>query len=62
MAESVRRQAAEEAPELLHKGQTLPKLHRRIEEELRRCGRVYPEYQLSKSEAARIKVPAKRYD
>lgn len=43
MSESVLRQAATEAPEMLHKGQTLPKLHRRIEQELRRGGRVYPE-------------------
>lgn len=43
MSETVLRRAAEEAPELLHKGEMLPKLHRRIETELRRGGRVYPE-------------------
>jgi hypothetical protein len=43
MSETVLRQVAEEAPQLLDKGQTLPKLHRRIEKELRRGGRVYPE-------------------
>jgi hypothetical protein len=43
MSETVLRHAATEAPEMLHKGQPLPKLHRRIDEELRRGGRVYPE-------------------
>lgn len=41
MSETVLRQAAGEAPEMLQKGQPLPKLHRRIEEELRRGGQVY---------------------
>lgn len=62
MADAARRQAAEEAPELLAKGRALPKLHRRLEQELKRGGRIYPEPKLSKAEAERIKVPPRRYD
>lgn len=62
MAEDVRRQAAEEAPELLHNGRAFPKLHRKLEQDLKRVGRVYPEHKMSKAEAERIKVRAKDYD
>lgn len=62
MADAARRQAAEEAPELLGKGRALPKLQRRLEQELKRGGRIYPEPKLSKAEAERIKVPPRRYD
>ncbi|MFM0302403.1 hypothetical protein PQQ99_19990 [Paraburkholderia sediminicola] len=47
MAEFARDQAAEEAPELLDKGKALANLHRRLEQELRRSGRVYPEHKFS---------------
>lgn len=61
MAESAVNEVKEEAPEVIHKGRALPRLHRRLEEELRRCGRIYPEYKLSKSEAERIRIPVSAY-
>lgn len=53
MAEAARKHAAEEAPELVRNGQMLPKLHRRLEDELKRAGRVYPEYKFSKEDEKR---------
>jgi hypothetical protein len=53
MADAARRQAADEAPELLHKGRALPQLHRRLEQELKRGGRIYPEPKLSKEDKRR---------
>src|SRR6266702_3565874 len=57
MAEVARGQAAEEAPELLHNGRMLPKLHRRLEEELRRVGRVYPESKATREDRKRRSRP-----
>lgn len=62
LAEDARRQATEEAPELLYNGRALPKLHRRLENELRRCGRVYAPHKLSPEEEKRIRVPSRRHD
>lgn len=53
MADAARKQAAEEAPELLRNGRMFPKLQRRLEDELKRVGRVYPEYKFSKEDEKR---------
>jgi hypothetical protein len=57
MSETVVRQAADEAPDMLNKGQMLPKLHRRIEDELRRGGRVYPESKAVREDGKRRSRP-----
>jgi hypothetical protein len=53
MAEFARDHAAQEAPELLYKGNPLAKLHRRLEQELKRGGKVYPEHKFSKEDLER---------
>ncbi len=57
MSEMVLRQAADDAPEMVQKGRALPKLHRRIEAELRRGGRVYPESKAVEQDGKRRSRP-----
>jgi hypothetical protein len=56
MAEFARDQAKKEAPDLLRKGYALPRLHRRLETEVRRGGQIYPEYKFSKEDSERRKT------
>jgi hypothetical protein len=48
IAESARNYARQHAPETLGNDRSLTRLHRRLEDELRRGGQVYPEYKFSK--------------
>jgi hypothetical protein len=57
LAETATKEAKDEAPELLYNSRALPRLHRHIEQALKRVGRVFAEYQLSERERKRTELP-----